>query len=170
MDSKTLALSWAELASHASTSIMTKLVKVCGFDGDKPRDIHICFLHCKPVLFNKEHGFRLSTIMQHFAAQICLSHQNNYNLKYIKKTRSGGKDHSPGIILKKDRNMVPTEKISKPWPPSLVGHHRPLCNAHSVTTQLKGDAQNVTRKQAGHISWTLGFPGWHIRNLHFFGQ
>jgi hypothetical protein len=28
-----------------------------------------------------------------------------------------------GIILRRDRNMVPDEKIPEPWPPSLVGHN-----------------------------------------------
>jgi hypothetical protein len=32
------------------------------------------------------------------------------------------------IILRRDQNMVPAEKIPEPWPPSLAGRHRPLCN------------------------------------------
>jgi hypothetical protein len=47
----------------------------------------------------------------------------------LKKLRRGGKDRPPGIILRRDRNMVPTEKILEPWPPSLAGCHRPLCNS-----------------------------------------
>jgi hypothetical protein len=50
----------------------------------------------------------------------------------------------PGIILRRDRNMVPTEKISELWPPSLAGHHRPLCSPTG------GWAQDVTRERVGH--------------------
>jgi hypothetical protein len=39
------------------------------------------------------------------------------------KTRLGGKDRplGTGMILRRDRNMVPTEKIPEPWPPSVAG-------------------------------------------------
>jgi hypothetical protein len=30
------------------------------------------------------------------------------------KLGRGGKDHPPGIILRRDRNMVPAEKIPEP--------------------------------------------------------
>jgi hypothetical protein len=45
----------------------------------------------------------------------------------FKKLDRGGKDRPPGIILRRDQNMVPAKKIPEPWPPSLAGHHRPLC-------------------------------------------
>jgi hypothetical protein len=41
--------------------------------------------------------------------------------------------------------MVSTEKIPEPWPPSLVGRHRPLATAHP-----EGGAQDVTRERARH--------------------
>jgi hypothetical protein len=34
----------------------------------------------------------------------------------IKKLGWGGKDRPPGIILRRDRNMVLPKKISEPWP------------------------------------------------------
>jgi hypothetical protein len=47
-----------------------------------------------------------------------------------KKFGRGGKDRPPGIILRRDRNMVPVEKILEPCPPpSLAERHRPLCNS-----------------------------------------
>jgi hypothetical protein len=33
-----------------------------------------------------------------------------------KKLGRGGKDRPPGIILRRDRNKVPAEKIPEPWP------------------------------------------------------
>jgi hypothetical protein len=35
----------------------------------------------------------------------------------IKKLGREAKDRPPGIILRRDRNMVPTEKTPEPWPP-----------------------------------------------------
>jgi hypothetical protein len=47
---------------------------------------------------------------------------------HIKKLGWGGKDRPLGIILRRDQNIVSAKKIPKSWPPSLAGHHRPLCN------------------------------------------
>jgi hypothetical protein len=63
----------------------------------------------------------------------------------LKKLGRKGEDRPPGIILRRDRNIVPAEKIPKPCPPSLAGRHHPLCN-----TQPEGGAQDVTRELAGH--------------------
>jgi hypothetical protein len=38
------------------------------------------------------------------------------------------KDRPSGIILRRARNMVLTEKIFETCPPSLADRHRPLCN------------------------------------------
>jgi hypothetical protein len=42
-----------------------------------------------------------------------------------KKLGRGGKDRPPGIILRRDRNMVPAEKIPEPWPPITSGSSPP---------------------------------------------
>jgi hypothetical protein len=56
-----------------------------------------------------------------------------------------GKDRPPGIILRRDLNMVPAEKITKPWPPITSGP-----SGHSATAQPEGGEQDVTRERAGH--------------------
>jgi hypothetical protein len=44
---------------------------------------------------------------------------------YKKKLTRGGKDRPPVIILRRDRNMVPAEKIPEPWPPITSGPSTP---------------------------------------------
>ena len=56
-----------------------------------------------------------------------------------KKLGRGGKDRPPGIILRRDPNMVPTKKTPEPWPPSLTGRS----TAHSATAQPEGGAQDI---------------------------
>jgi hypothetical protein len=46
-------------------------------------------------------------------------------LSILKKLGGGGKDRPPGIILRRDRNMVPVEKIPEPWPPITSGPSPP---------------------------------------------
>jgi hypothetical protein len=43
----------------------------------------------------------------------------------VKKLGLGGKDRPPGTILRKDRNMVPIEKIHGPWLPITSGPSPP---------------------------------------------
>ena len=54
-----------------------------------------------------------------------------------KKLGRGGKDRPPGIILRRDRNMVPAEKIPEPWPPITSGPSPPT---------LQRPSQRVTRR------------------------
>jgi hypothetical protein len=63
----------------------------------------------------------------------------NLPIALLKKLSRGGKDRPPGIILRRDRNMVPVEKTPEPWPPSLTGR----TTAHSTTAQPEGDAQDI---------------------------
>jgi hypothetical protein len=44
-----------------------------------------------------------------------------FNVNNHKKLIRGGKNRPPDIILRRDRNMVPTEKIPKPCPPITSG-------------------------------------------------
>jgi hypothetical protein len=53
-----------------------------------------------------------------------------------KKLVREGKDRYPGIILRKDRNIVPAEKIPEPWP-STNGRS----TDRSATAKLEGDAR-----------------------------
>jgi hypothetical protein len=62
-----------------------------------------------------------------------------------KKLGWEGKYRLFGIILRRDRNMVSTEKMLEPWPPSLAGRHCHFATAHS-----EGGAQDVTRERLGH--------------------
>jgi hypothetical protein len=49
--------------------------------------------------------------------------------QYSTKLGRGGQDRPPGIILRRDRNMVPAEKIPESWPPITNGSiNCPLCN------------------------------------------
>jgi hypothetical protein len=45
-----------------------------------------------------------------------VAHFSDTKIACIKKTRTGGKDCPPSIILRRDRNMVPAEKFSEPYP------------------------------------------------------
>jgi hypothetical protein len=58
------------------------------------------------------------------------SYTQSPNAKWVgthikKKLGRGGKDRPPGIILRRDRNMVPAEKIPEPWPPITSGPSPP---------------------------------------------
>jgi hypothetical protein len=57
--------------------------------------------------------------------QICVAVDTNEIISRLKKLGRGGKDRPPGIILRKDQNMIPAEKILEPWPPITSGPSPP---------------------------------------------
>jgi hypothetical protein len=73
------------------------------------------------------------------------------------------KDRPPGIILRKDRNIIPAEKTPKSWPPSLTGRS----TVHSATAQTNGGGvvRRILIPESGGAQQSdfLTKPGLHPR-------
>jgi hypothetical protein len=84
----------------------------------------------------------------------------------FKKLGQEGKDLPPSIILIRDQNIVPAEKIPEPFPPSLAGRYRPLCNG-SAGGWRTGRNPGVGGAQRGDFlpSPKFALEGDRTRNL-----
>ena len=90
-----------------------------------------CLIFCqKNEINNKVSGIRNSPYRQiDVLLQWSKSNAKVVLVLCLLKNTQTGRERPPSrYILRRDQNMVPTEKIPELWPSSLACRHRPLCN------------------------------------------
>jgi hypothetical protein len=61
--------------------------------------------------------------------------------------------------------MVPAEKIQEPWPPSLAGRHRPLCNGPAEGWRAGRNQERTGHNEGIFFNQTRNSPSKGTRDL-----